>query len=165
MRAGTSTTRLPVRSAAIIRSTPRTNGLVWPDQHDRYREGDLVPVVLRRRRRMDRSTFRALLYRGGDSARRPVELTVTKEELRLAVRAVQLHTAQRWPSGTYCRDDRSPYPCRLRRWGERMLLCAGWRHEDIEALARDKHTGLSPWLVGVGGRLALNMPPDPWSTE
>jgi hypothetical protein len=74
----------------------------------------------------------------------------TREELRLAVRAVLVHTPQQWPGGTYCSNDRSPFPCRMRHWGEQVLLAAGWDAESIEAMARQADAGLPPWLAGAG---------------
>jgi hypothetical protein len=81
---------------------------------------------------------------------------VTREELRLAVRAVLVHTAQQWPGGVYCSNDRSPFPCRMRHWGEQVLLAAGWDRENIEAMARQADAGLPPWLAGAGD---VNQPP------
>jgi hypothetical protein len=74
--------------------------------------------------------------------------TVSRDEMRLALRAVLLHTAQQWPGGVYCGSDRSPFPCRMRRWGERVLLSAGWQAERVEALVRQVGQDAPPWLVG-----------------
>jgi hypothetical protein len=82
-----------------------------------------------------------------DSTFRPGDPTVTREELRLALRAVLIHTAQQWPGGLYCSNDRSPFPCRLRRWGERVLLSAGWDSEHIDAIARQVTEDVPPWLA------------------
>jgi len=76
--------------------------------------------------------------------------TLTQEDLRLAVRAVLVHTAQRWPSGLYCSSDKSPFPCRLRRWGERALLSAGWQSEDIAAMVAQADEAAPPWLAAAG---------------
>jgi hypothetical protein len=103
------------------------------------------------REQMDASPVAGTLdHAYGAAADLPVDTTVTQEQLWLAVRAVLIHTAQRWPSGVYCANDRSPYPCRMRRWGERVLLSAGWRGEDIAALARQADVGPPPWLAGTG---------------
>jgi len=75
---------------------------------------------------------------------------VTREELRLAVRAVLVHTPQQWPGGVYCSNDRSPFPCRMRHWGEQVLLAAGWDADGIDAMARQADAGLPPWLAGAG---------------
>jgi hypothetical protein len=87
-------------------------------------------------------------YRIGDhpDASEPV----TREELRLAVRAVLVHTPQQWPGGLYCSNDRSPFPCRMRHWGEQVLLAAGWDADGIDAMARQADVGLPPWLAGAG---------------
>ena len=77
---------------------------------------------------------------------------VAQDELSLAVRAVLVHTAQQWPGGVYCNSDRSAYPCRLRRWGERVLLSAGWQEEDIAAMVRRAEAGVPPWLAGLTER-------------
>jgi hypothetical protein len=74
--------------------------------------------------------------------------TVSRDEMRLALRAVLLHTAQQWPGGAYCHSDRSPFPCRMRRWGERVLLAAGWDAERVESIVRQVSHDGPPWLVG-----------------
>jgi hypothetical protein len=78
------------------------------------------------------------------------EPAVTREEIRLAIRAVLVHTPQRWPGGLYCSNDRSPYPCRMRHWGEQMLHAAGWDADSIDAMASQADAGLPPWLAGAG---------------
>jgi hypothetical protein len=87
-------------------------------------------------------------YRVGDHA--DTSEPVTREELRLAVRAVLVHTPQQWPGGLYCSNDRSPFPCRMRHWGEQVLLAAGWDADGIDAMARQADAGLPPWLAGAG---------------
>jgi hypothetical protein len=87
-------------------------------------------------------------YRIGDHA--DTSEPVTREELRLAVRAVLVHTPQQWPGGLYCSNDRSPFPCRMRHWGEQVLLAAGWDADGIDAMARQADAGLPPWLAGAG---------------
>ncbi|MER6592060.1 hypothetical protein ABT214_09435 [Micromonospora purpureochromogenes] len=47
----------------------------------------------------------------------PMPPYVTGEHVRLAVRAVVVHSPESWPAGPMCRSDRTPYPCRLHRWG------------------------------------------------
>ncbi|MDT4987801.1 MAG: hypothetical protein QOI74_1895 [Micromonosporaceae bacterium] len=74
--------------------------------------------------------------------------TVSRDEMRLALRAVLLHTAQQWPGGAYCGSDRSPFPCRMRRWGERVLLSAGWQADRVEAIVRQVGQDVPPWLAG-----------------
>ena len=75
---------------------------------------------------------------------------VSREELRLAVRAVLVHTAQHWPGGEYCSCDRSRFPCRLRLWGERVLLAAGWQRERIDEMVHRAETDPAPWLADDG---------------
>jgi hypothetical protein len=85
------------------------------------------------------------LYRADLHGALPFGASATREELRLAVRAVHLHTPRQWPGGVYCSNDRSHFPCRLRRWGEEVLLSAGWSAEDIAALGRQVDAdGLPP---------------------
>jgi hypothetical protein len=96
---------------------------------------------------MDRSDIPGTLQsipRVAAGADRPV----TREEMRLALRAVLVHTGQSWPGGVYCRSDRSPYPCRMHRWGERVLLAAGWPAEHIESMAR-RVAESDGWLADV----------------
>ena len=101
---------------------------------------------------MDRSDIPGTLQaipRVIEPANRPGQSAVTREELRLALRAVLMHTAQQWPGGVYCSNDRSPYPCRMRRWGERVLLAAGWEHERIQAIAQQVKQDVPPWLAAT----------------
>ncbi|MDM4722671.1 hypothetical protein QTQ03_24875 [Micromonospora sp. WMMA1363] len=66
----------------------------------------------------------------------PVPVPLTPEDVRLAVRAVVVHTAEEWPSGPLCRNDGATYPCRLHRWGRRVLLTHGLNERQIDALVR-----------------------------
>ncbi|MBY8872384.1 hypothetical protein K7640_11090 [Micromonospora sp. PLK6-60] len=66
----------------------------------------------------------------------PVPAPLTPEDVRLAVRAVVVHTAEEWPSGSLCRNDGATYPCRLHRWGRRVLEAHGLNERQIEALIR-----------------------------
>ena len=61
---------------------------------------------------------------------------LTPEDVRLAVRAVVVHTAEEWPTGPLCRNDGASYPCRLHRWGRRVLEAHGLNERQIEALIR-----------------------------
>ncbi|MEH1165460.1 hypothetical protein V6V47_08745 [Micromonospora sp. CPCC 205539] len=61
---------------------------------------------------------------------------LTPEDVRLAVRAVVVHTAEEWPTGPLCRNDGASYPCRLHRWGRRVLETHGLNERQIEALIR-----------------------------
>jgi hypothetical protein len=101
---------------------------------------------------MDRSDIPGTLQsipRAADRISRPGNAGVNREELRLALRAVLMHTAQQWPGGVYCGNDRSPYPCRMRRWGERVLLSAGWQPDQIQEIARQVKENVPPWLAGA----------------
>lgn len=62
--------------------------------------------------------------------------SLTPEDVRLAVRAVVVHTAEEWPTGPLCRNDGASYPCRLHRWGRRVLETHGLNERQIEALIR-----------------------------
>jgi hypothetical protein len=86
---------------------------------------------------------------GGSSGTDGKPSAVTRDELRLAVRAVLVHTPQHWPGGVYCSNDRSPFPCRMRHWGEHVLVAAGWDADSIAAMARQADAGVPPWLAGA----------------
>ncbi|MEV1287918.1 hypothetical protein [Micromonospora sp. NPDC049679] len=75
----------------------------------------------------------------------PVVEPVSDEDARLAVRAVVVHAAEEWPAGTICRNDRAPHPCRLARWGWRVLLAAEVPAERIGELADKGDPDASPW--------------------
>ncbi|TCB90971.1 hypothetical protein E0H26_26125 [Micromonospora zingiberis] len=64
----------------------------------------------------------------------PLPPYVTAEDAQFAVRAVVVHAPRRWSGGTVCRNDASPHPCRLHRWGTRVLALRGLRAADIAAL-------------------------------
>ncbi|RKN49554.1 hypothetical protein D7223_08775 [Micromonospora endolithica] len=66
----------------------------------------------------------------------PVPTPLTPEDVRLAVRAVVVHAAEEWPSGPLCRNDGASYPCRLHRWGRRVLTEHGLNERQIDALVR-----------------------------
>ncbi|SCE69119.1 hypothetical protein [Micromonospora mirobrigensis] len=66
----------------------------------------------------------------------PVPAPLTPEDVRLAVRAVVVHAAEEWPNGPLCRNDGAAYPCRLHRWGRRVLENHGLNERQIEALIR-----------------------------
>ena len=51
----------------------------------------------------------------------PLPSRVTAEHVGFAVTAIVVHAAERWPDGPRCRNDRAPHPCRLHRWGLRVL--------------------------------------------
>ncbi|MBQ1027515.1 hypothetical protein [Micromonospora sp. C95] len=64
----------------------------------------------------------------------PLPPYVTAEDAQFAVRAVVVHAPRSWSGGTVCRNDASPHPCRLHRWGTRVLALRGLRDADIAAL-------------------------------
>ncbi|MFI5485581.1 hypothetical protein [Micromonospora echinaurantiaca] len=64
----------------------------------------------------------------------PLPPYVTGEDAQFAVRAVVVHAPRRWSGGTVCRNDASPHPCRLHRWGTRVLALRGLHAADIAAL-------------------------------
>ncbi|MFC0508297.1 hypothetical protein [Micromonospora costi] len=64
----------------------------------------------------------------------PLPPYVTGEDAQFAVRAVVVHAPRRWSGGTVCRNDASPHPCRLHRWGARVLALRGLEDADIAAL-------------------------------
>ncbi|MDG4792925.1 hypothetical protein [Micromonospora sp. WMMD1082] len=66
----------------------------------------------------------------------PVPTPLTPEDVRLAVRAVVVHAAEEWPSGALCRNDGARFPCRLHRWGRRVLLNHGLNERQLDALIR-----------------------------
>lgn len=66
----------------------------------------------------------------------PVPAPLTPEDVRLAVRAVVVHAAEEWPAGPLCRNDGATYPCRLHRWGRRVLARHGLNERQIDALVR-----------------------------
>ena len=66
----------------------------------------------------------------------PVPASLTPADVRLAVRSVVVHAAEEWPSGPVCRNDGSSYPCRLHRWGRRVLVAHGLSERQVDALIR-----------------------------
>ncbi|KXK59361.1 hypothetical protein AWW66_24780, partial [Micromonospora rosaria] len=66
----------------------------------------------------------------------PVPAPLTPEDVRLAVRALVVHAAEEWPSGPLCRNDGASFPCRLHRWGRRVLETHGLNERQIDALIR-----------------------------
>jgi hypothetical protein len=63
-----------------------------------------------------------------------VDVAHAHDEVRFAMRAVTVHTAEAWPAGMYCRNDHAAFPCRLYQWGRRVLIAAGWSDEAIAEL-------------------------------
>ncbi|MEU5944570.1 hypothetical protein ABZ793_03305 [Micromonospora sp. NPDC047465] len=77
----------------------------------------------------------------------PVPWYVTAEDLKLAIRAVLVHAPESWPAGPVCRSDRTPYPCRLHRWGRRILRSRGLTDQAVDELV-----ARGDWLVRVPDR-------------
>jgi hypothetical protein len=74
----------------------------------------------------------------------PVDPSTVHRDLRLAQRAVVVHTAEEWPTGTFCVNCHDRYPCVLRRWGLAVLHAAGWTEADIAELTRRAAAGEMP---------------------
>ncbi|PTA44570.1 hypothetical protein, partial [Micromonospora sp. RP3T] len=66
----------------------------------------------------------------------PMPAPLTPEDVRIAVRAVVVHAAEEWPAGPKCRNDGAAFPCRLHRWGRRVLATHGLNERQIDALIR-----------------------------
>lgn len=67
----------------------------------------------------------------------PVDLDNVQRDQGLAQCAVRVHKQQQdWPAGPFCANCRSPWPCKLYRWGRAVLLAAGGSGTEIEACAR-----------------------------
>ncbi|MCZ7376286.1 hypothetical protein [Micromonospora sp. WMMC250] len=63
----------------------------------------------------------------------PLPPHVTTEDVVLALRAVTVHTPER-PDGTRCRRDEAAHPCRVHRWGRRVLERRGLTDEQVQTL-------------------------------
>ncbi|PZG00856.1 hypothetical protein [Micromonospora deserti] len=68
----------------------------------------------------------------------PMPPYVTAEDVTFAVKAVAVHAAEQWPDGLRCRNDRAPHPCRLHRWGRRVLDQRGLTNGQIQALIAEQ---------------------------
>jgi hypothetical protein len=105
----------------------RTNG---------QKRGTAVPA---RRRRTAREAAVRTVEQSTDQTGRatgeiPVPEFATPEDVQLAVKAVVVHAPEEWPAGPLCRNDGAAYPCRLHRWGRRVLLKHGLSERQINAL-------------------------------
>ncbi|PSK64626.1 hypothetical protein B0E53_03439 [Micromonospora sp. MH33] len=94
----------------------------------------------------------------------PVPASLTPEDVRLAVRAVVVHAAEEWPAGPKCRNDGAAYPCRLHRWGRRVLEAHGLNERQIDALVRHGNPFVHvpfPFVLSgpSAGRPAASQPP------
>ncbi|MBB5111871.1 hypothetical protein AB0K27_06320 [Micromonospora echinospora] len=81
----------------------------------------------------------------------PMPPYVTVEDVQFAVRAVVVHAPRAWSGGTICRNDASPHPCRLHRWGRRVLTLRGLPPAEIDALVErgDPAAGPQPYRPGA----------------
>ncbi|BCJ58308.1 hypothetical protein [Micromonospora endophytica] len=94
----------------------------------------------------------------------PVPTSLTPEDVRLAVRAVVVHAAEEWPTVALCRNDGARFPCRLHRWGRRVLLAHGLNERQLDALIRHGNPFVHvpfPFLVNGPnqGRTPAQRPP------
>jgi hypothetical protein len=68
------------------------------------------------------------------------------QDVELAERMVVVHQTEQWPTGTFCRNDRARWPCRLYRWGHLVLWLSGWREKEIAKLICKAEAGEVPWV-------------------
>ncbi|MEU8260506.1 hypothetical protein AB0C02_07780 [Micromonospora sp. NPDC048999] len=80
----------------------------------------------------------------------PLPPYVTGEDAQFAVRAVVVHAPRSWSGGTICRNDASPHPCRLHRWGRRVLVLRGLRPAEIDELIERGDPAADPSLHRPG---------------
>ena len=72
----------------------------------------------------------------------PMPPYVTAEDVGFAVRAIAVHAPEQSRDGSFCRNDRAPHPCRLHRWGRRVLAERGYSEERIsEMVAEQRERG------------------------
>ncbi len=75
----------------------------------------------------------------------PVNIDHAAADVTAAIKAVTIHVAEDWPDGRFCRNCHARHPCRLRRWGERVLQAAGWNDVNtIRPPERASHDN-PPW--------------------
>ncbi|MGC5029556.1 hypothetical protein [Micromonospora sp. DT229] len=68
----------------------------------------------------------------------PLPPYITAEDVTFALRAITVHAAQEWPDGPRCRNDRAPHPCRLHRWGRRVLAERGLTDQQIQTMLAEQ---------------------------
>ncbi|SCG72892.1 hypothetical protein GA0070609_4773 [Micromonospora echinaurantiaca] len=68
----------------------------------------------------------------------PLPPYVTAEDVGFAVKALAVHAAEQWPDGPRCRNDRAPHPCRLHRWGQRVLDQRGLTDRQVQVLIAEQ---------------------------
>ena len=64
----------------------------------------------------------------------PMPPYITAEDVGFAVRAIAVHAPEQWPDGPFCRNDHAPHPCRLHRWGRRVLAERGLSEAQVHEL-------------------------------
>ncbi|WP_433531977.1 hypothetical protein ACQPYA_07905 [Micromonospora sp. CA-263727] len=68
----------------------------------------------------------------------PLPPHVSTEDVTFAVRAISVHAPEPCPDGPRCRNDQAPHPCRLHRWGRRLLAERGLTDRQIRALIAEQ---------------------------
>ncbi|PWR12075.1 hypothetical protein DKT68_04020 [Micromonospora acroterricola] len=68
----------------------------------------------------------------------PLPPYVTSEDVGFAIRAVTVHAAEQWPDAVRCRNDRAVHPCRLHRWGRRVLDQRGLTDRQVQLLIAEQ---------------------------
>ncbi|MBE1486763.1 hypothetical protein [Plantactinospora soyae] len=63
----------------------------------------------------------------------PLPPYVTAEDVDFAVRAIAVHAPEQGPDGLRCRNDQAAHPCRLHRWGQRVLAERGLSEAQVRA--------------------------------
>ncbi|MEU8183157.1 hypothetical protein AB0B85_19605 [Micromonospora sp. NPDC049044] len=64
----------------------------------------------------------------------PLPPYVTREDVVFALRAVTVHGPEQRLDGERCRKDDARHPCRLHRWGRRVLHERGLTDGQIQTL-------------------------------
>jgi hypothetical protein len=75
----------------------------------------------------------------------PTDRLLAERDVRYAQMAVVIHQGEDWPSGRFCRNCHARFPCRLARWGVRVLAAAGWTSRDMAHLVEQAKAGEVPW--------------------
>ncbi|HEY0698397.1 MAG TPA: hypothetical protein VGD43_11380 [Micromonospora sp.] len=91
---------------------------------------------------MSKSSVAATPYRTGSMVTEPdgglgeipLPPYVTGEDAGFAVRAVVVHAPEAGATGDRCRNDGAPHPCRLHRWGRRVLALRGLTPAEVDRL-------------------------------
>jgi hypothetical protein len=75
----------------------------------------------------------------------PVDTVNAERDVRYAQKALVIHQGEDWPTGRFCRNCHARFPCRLARWGVRVLVAAGWTSRDMAHLVERAEAGDVPW--------------------